>query len=564
MGAFKHYVGKLQVQTEPGLSTAQLMLTNDDLRPVEPERRQWRWLNFVAFWIADSLNVVGSTTLYPLIPYLTQVPSREHREEKHKLTGYYCFLQNTWMISSSMIVDGLSWWQSWLCVWIGYSIAAIFVCLLGRIGAIYRIPFAVTNRASFGIWGSFWPILNRAAMAVIWYGVQTYLGGECVTLMIQAIWPSYANLPNTMPASAGVTTQQFVSFFLFWLGSLPALWFPIYKIRHLFTVKAYFSPACAIAFFGWAIARAHGLGPIMTQSNTAHGSALAWVFVKSIMNCIANFAALVINNPDFARYARQPKDALLPQLITIPVGFAITSFIGIVVSSSSSVIFNQSVWNPLTLLGMFLEGASSAERFGIFVIASGFALAQLGTNIAANSVSAGTNLTALLPRFCTIRRGGYFCAAVGLAMCPWTLVASSSKFTIYLSAYSVFLSAIAGVMASDYYLVRKGYLDIQELYSARKDGPYYGTLGVSWHGYAAYLCGILLNIVGFAGAIGVNVPIGAVYIYDINYFSGFIVSGGMYWALTTLVPIPGTSKTWNEIPYEVNPEPDVEKKVEDV
>jgi cytosine/uracil/thiamine/allantoin permease len=76
------------------------------------------------------------------------------------------------MISSSMIVDGLSWWQSWLCVWIGYTVAAIFVYILGRIATIYRIPFAVANRASFGIWGSFWPIINRAAMAVIWYGVQ--------------------------------------------------------------------------------------------------------------------------------------------------------------------------------------------------------------------------------------------------------------------------------------------------------------------------------------------------------------------------------------------------------
>ncbi|CAI7649533.1 unnamed protein product [Penicillium viridicatum] len=242
--------------------------------------------------------------------------------------------------------------------------------------------------------------------------------GECVTLMIAAIWPSYNNLPNSIPTSSGVTTKQFVSFLLFWLLSLPALWFPIYKVRHLFTVKAYFSPACAIAFFGWAIARAHGLGPIIDQSNQAHGSALAWAFVKSIMSCIANFAALVINNPDFTRYARDPKDALWPQLITIPVGFAVTSFIGIIVSSSSSVIFGQAVWNPLTLLGMFLQDASSAERFGIFVIAAGFALAQLGTNIAANSVSAGTNLTALLPRFCTIRRGGYLCAAIGLAMCP--------------------------------------------------------------------------------------------------------------------------------------------------
>lgn len=236
--------------------------------------------------------------------------------------------------------------------------------------------------------------------------------------MIRAIWPSYANIPNGIPARSGVTTVQFVNFFLFWLGSLPALWFPIYKIRHLFTAKAYFSPACGIAFFAWAIARANGLGPMIYRPASAHGSVLAWAIVKSIMNCIANFAALIINNPDFARYARKPKDAVWSQLVTIPVSFAITSFIGIIVTSSSSVIFGHEVWNPLTLLGLFLEGASSAERFGVFVIASGFALAQLGTNIAANSVSAGTNLTALLPRFCTIRRGGYICAGIGLAMCP--------------------------------------------------------------------------------------------------------------------------------------------------
>ncbi|KAJ5690888.1 hypothetical protein N7462_005280 [Penicillium macrosclerotiorum] len=420
----------------------------------------------------------------------------------------------------------------------------MFVCVMGRIAAIYRIPFAVTNRASFGIWGSFWPILNRAAMAVIWYGVQ-------------AIWPDYKVLPNTMPAGAGVSTKQFVSFFLFWMLSLPALWFPIYKIRHLFTIKAYFSPACAIAFFAWAICRAHGLGPIITQSNTVHGSALAWVFVKSIMNCIANFAALIINNPDFARYARKPSDALWPQLITIPVGFAVTSFIGIICDISPTSVEST---HPL---GHVSKGASSAERFGIFVIASGFALAQLGTNIAANSVSAGTNLTALLPRFCTIRRGGYLCAAIGLAMCPWTLVASSSKFTLYLSAYSVFLSAIAGVMASDYYLVRKGYLDIQQLYNPSKDGSYYGMLGVSWHGYSAYLCGILVNIVGFAGAVGVQVPAGARYIYDINYFSGFIVSGAVYWLLARLSPIAATSETWQEIPYEARPLPDMEKAADD-
>lgn len=63
-----------------------------------------------------------------------------------------------------MIVGGLSWWQSWLCVWIGYAIAGCFICMTGRIGAVYHIGFPVVNRSSFGIWGSLWPVFNRAAM----------------------------------------------------------------------------------------------------------------------------------------------------------------------------------------------------------------------------------------------------------------------------------------------------------------------------------------------------------------------------------------------------------------
>lgn len=71
---------------------------------------------------------------------------------------------NTWMISSSMIIGGLSWWQAWICVWVGYTISACFIVMNGRIGAMYHIGFPVANRASFGIWGGLWPVFNRAAM----------------------------------------------------------------------------------------------------------------------------------------------------------------------------------------------------------------------------------------------------------------------------------------------------------------------------------------------------------------------------------------------------------------
>lgn len=270
------------------------------------------------------------------------------------------------------------------------------------------------------------------------------------------------------------------------------------------------------------------------------------------MSSIANFATLIVNDPDFSRFAKKPRDALWSQLFTIPIGFAFTSFIGIIVSSSSTVIYGEEIWDPLDLLEKFIDDGGSAQRFGVFVIAASFALAQLGTNIAANSVSAGTDMTALLPRWLSIRRGGYICAAVGLAMCPYTLLTSSNQFTTYLSAYSVFLSSIAGVMCSDYYLVRRGYLDIKELYDARKTGPYYFTYGFHWRGYVAYVSGILINVVGFAGAIGREVPVAATYIYNLNFFGGFIVSGGMYWALCKVSPIPATSDKWMEVGDEID------------
>lgn len=298
----------------------------------------------------------------------------------------------------------------------------------------------------------------------------------------------------------------------------------------------------------WALVRAGGVGPIVRQPSTIHGSELAWEFVKGIMTSIANFAALIMNDPDFARFARKPRDALWSQLFTIPLGFAVTSLIGILVSSSSTIIYGgEAIWDPLDLLERFIDDGGSAQRFGVFVIAAAFTLAQLGTNIAANSVSAGTDMSALLPRFINIRRGSYVCAAVGLAMCPWTLLTSSNMFTTYLSAYSVFLSSIAGVMVCDYYLVRKGYLEVRELYDARKSGPYYFTWGINWRAYAAYIAGILINVVGFAGAVGTDVPVGAQYIYNLNYITGFIVAMIIYYLCCMVAPMPACADTWTEI-----------------
>lgn len=53
-----HYANKIACETEPGLTATQLMLFNHDLKPVEPERRQWGAWNFVGFWVGMFISIV--------------------------------------------------------------------------------------------------------------------------------------------------------------------------------------------------------------------------------------------------------------------------------------------------------------------------------------------------------------------------------------------------------------------------------------------------------------------------------------------------------------------------
>jgi hypothetical protein len=54
----RHFLDKIAVESEPGLTNIQMMLTNHDLKPVEPERRQWGAWNYVGFWVGTLSRAV--------------------------------------------------------------------------------------------------------------------------------------------------------------------------------------------------------------------------------------------------------------------------------------------------------------------------------------------------------------------------------------------------------------------------------------------------------------------------------------------------------------------------
>ena len=105
------------------------------------------------------------------------------------------------------------------------------------------------------------------------------------------------------------------------------------------------------------------------------------------------------------------------QIIIIPVGFTIASFIGIAVTSAGIALYGQVLWDPLKLIDHW------DNRAAAFFASFAFTLGTLGTNISANSLSAGNDMTALWPRYINIRRGQVICAFLGgWALCPWEIL----------------------------------------------------------------------------------------------------------------------------------------------
>lgn len=287
------------------------------------------------------------------------------------------------------------------------------------------------------------------------------------------------------------------------------------------------------------------------------GSAFSWAFLRSIIGCMANFSTLVLNAPDFSRFSTKKNSALWSQLFCIPFLFSITCLIGILVTAAGYELYGINYWSPVDVLEQFLvRSYTKGSRAGVFLISFVFAVAQLGANISANSLSCGTDLTAILPKYVNIRRGSIFCALMALCICPWNMMSTSSKFLSALSAYAIFLSSLSGILIMDYFVIRRGYIKLTHLYSNRKGSFYmYGNkYGINWRAFVAYFCGVAPNLPGFIGDVGapkITVSIGAMRIYYLAYWVGFCISSVVYIGLCYFFPVPGqpvnnilTDKGW--------------------
>jgi NCS1 family nucleobase:cation symporter-1 len=497
---------------EPGLSAnapdvefdltqvQQSQLYNADLAPVSAARRKWGVFSFAALWISMSA----------CIP--------------------------TYMLASSLIGGGMNWWEAVLTIFLGNLVVVVPMILNAHAGTAYGIPFPVFCRASFGTRGANLPALLRAFVACGWFGIQTWIGGNAIFKILAVFVPSLAS--GSTNNFLEISGAQFACFLLFWCINMLVVWKGIDSIRLLLNIKAPLLIALGLLLLGWAYRHAGGFGPMLSQPSAFDpGQPKAgqfWTFFFPALTGMVGFwATLSLNIPDFSRYAFTQRDQVVGQLVGLPATMALYSFIGVAVTSATTIIFGTTIWDPVDVLTRFQNPV-------LLVIAMlALCIATLATNIAANVVSPANDFAHLAPTKISFRLGGLITGVIGILMMPWKLVADPNGYIfVWLIAYSGLLGPIGGIMIADYFVWRRRKLHTLNLYLP--DGEYRYTRGFSIVAIVAFVAGVLPSLPGFLVTVnfidGAHLSPALLGLYHYAWFVGFGVAFVVYLALRKTFP----------------------------
>ncbi len=467
-------------------------LYNEDLAPVSPERRKWKLWSFAALWISMSA----------CIP--------------------------TYMLASSLIGGGMNWWQAVLTIFLGNLIVLIPMVLNAHAGTRYGIPFPVYCRASFGTRGANIPALLRALVACGWFGIQAWIGGNAIYKILAVFWPSLA--AGAPISFLGITLPQFICFLFFWAinmcGGLQGHRFHPLAAEHQSAAADCTRPAAALVGVSrGGRLRPDSLATLRVRSGPAESRTVLALLFPGAHRHDRFWATLSLNIPDFSRYAVTQRDQIIGQALGLPLTMALYSFIGVAVTSATTIIYGQTIWDPVDVLTRFTNPV-------LLVVAMiALCIATLATNIAANVVSPANDFAHLAPRKISFRIGGFITGIIGIVMMPWKLVADPSGYIFtWLIGYSALLGPIGGIMIADYFVCRKRTLNLAALYDAK--GEYSYTRGFNLAAIVALVLSVLPNLPGFLVTTkvlsGENVPAILVESYHYAWFIGFALAFVIY------------------------------------
>ncbi|KAK0210378.1 permease for cytosine/purines, uracil, thiamine, allantoin-domain-containing protein [Desarmillaria ectypa] len=519
--------------------------SNEDLDPTTETERTWQWYDYVSLWWGSSFNANG------------------------------------WASGSSLISLGLSFEHAIGVAAIGSAISSTAIVFASHPGSVYHLGYPVYIRSSMGVYAGYFFVALRSFIAAIYYGIQSYYAGCLLSICFRCIFGyQWTTKMNPFPESANVTVQVFTAFMIYYMITVPLLFVHPRAIRLAFEIKAFVLPPCAIGLCAWSIYTAGGLSKftLATDTKVSEDSPVVsgllrvgWAWMQGVNIVMSGISPMLISQPDLTRYARAPFDASYPQAIAAFLVKVLIYFLSIGTTSAIQVLYGgEPTWNLWDQLDLILDhNWNASARTLCFLVAITFVGGTALTNISANSIPFGADITGIFPRWFNIRRGQVLCAILGLAITPWNFLTSAAQFLTFLGSYvsassfilsgqpinldwkqNIFMGSLAGVMWCDYFVVRKENFHIPSLYTSDRSAPYwYGFFGTNLRGIFAWVCGAFIPFPGLIGSYNEKlVNINIIRMFNNGWIISMAISMSVYWAASTLFPVPVYPPEYAQIP----------------
>jgi nucleobase:cation symporter-1, NCS1 family len=378
---------------------------------------------------------------------------------------------------------------------IGSVAIGIFMTIIGDIGIEHGLSFPVYMRAPFGTIGTHLPSIVRGVAASCWFGINTYFGATAMNGILHVLF-GFDN--------------WFICFILFAAVQLVNTALGMKAIERFADLAA----PVIIIISAWMYtslsdkAIEQGRDVWTWVESPVTGGATVTAFMIVIMSNMGFWATLAADMPSLSRFIKAPKNErnwfkrnkaqIFGNIIAMPIT---NTFMVIIGAVSYIAVMN---YDPVVAL----QEAASGFILGVLLIM--IVLAQWSTNTSANVIPAATIFSNVGGPKIPFWVGVIIAGIIGIFVQPWSL------FGVIIPALLVIggiLSAIVGILFTDYYVIRKRRVNVKDLYEA--DGQYQYMNGVN-------LAGMISWIIG---------GVAAYYLSTYSFLVGFIVGAIIYYFL---------------------------------
>ena len=487
------------------------------LAPIPPSNRPWGVCTFANAWLGMIMNPSSFSAGASLLSIGLTVPEAA---VSHGLGGLFLLAALT------------------LNAWAGVK---------------YGIPFPVFSRASFGYHGAQFCTVSRGGVAIMWLSFQLWQGTLALVAGIGVAtgtdFASWGRIDEDLSA------VQLVVFLAFAALHMVAVWFGPRYLQPLINVVAPVLVAGALALIPWAATLApfgpamHGLNASALEvENMPKG--LQWM--AGLNSAVSTWSTLTLNVCDLSRFAPTQRVQIVGQSLGLPIPFALSGFMGAWIAGATYHATGTALWQVPQYFALM-------PRWAALLGALGLALAIVLVNVVANMLSPINDFLNLVPLFehraprlarkCTFRACAAATLASAVCVCPWWTFSSASRFILlFLGGYGMLTGAIAGIMISDFWLLRRGTLDVEALYELPRrqkddrggiDPVRAGVERINWRAFVAVALAVAPLLPGFIHdlrrADNSTEPAGGIGgfwagLYDMSVFAAFATAGGVYTA----------------------------------